>query len=346
MQKPPSNIRPVFAYMLPFLLALGSVVALAARFALPSHPGTFKTMISPTGGSGAVPVSIPVDCVSVASGRDPFSVNAIATYPQFAPPTNSTDQTGVRLFRCLGPGNLSAMLIGHGDAGLIRTGGGNQPPAVGAHQKIWYQNLYEWQKALAPLSNEHVSEIVLFGCSTGAGNDGAQLLNLVARITQAKVRASSYLVYCDKGQLYLDKFAQWVEASPTVPAVPVQEPIIDVQSYNTLKLWYEQGFIEIPKESVLVDFVVFDEETSAKASTRGQPSVSDFLNYVDFANPFQPGGYPDGEVTGHFQLTWKRPGDQNLQRKFTILQDALVVDDDHPFVFYRVASSLQKFRPK
>ncbi len=130
----------------------------------------------------------------------------------------NTQQAAQNLLGCATPKPPpAANIVGHGAEGDIDTG-------QAWNQCITLDNIDEWTPDLAVLATK-ISHLFLFGCTVGAGADGAQLLFEIAKAVNAPVSAPTGLIYCDiNGDFTLEPGAVWQQATPTYTPAPIDPP--------------------------------------------------------------------------------------------------------------------------
>lgn len=113
--------------------------------------------------------------------------------------------------------NNPANIVGHGAEGDIDTG-------QDWGEAITINNIDDWTPSMQMLAGK-VTELYLFGCTVGAGEDGANLLFEIAKAVSAPVSAPTGLIYCDEdGVFTLEPGAQWQTATPTYTPPPIDPP--------------------------------------------------------------------------------------------------------------------------
>jgi hypothetical protein len=116
-----------------------------------------------------------------------------------------------------------ANVDGHGNTGLIETGAGQHGPWLpGTYVTSWNERY--WAPALGRLRTQNFSLLVLWGCHTGEGDDGADLLFAMARIVGFPVQATNGFVYTNGRSVWIETNAVWVTALPTLRPTPIRAP--------------------------------------------------------------------------------------------------------------------------
>ncbi|EJL25461.1 hypothetical protein PMI01_04365 [Caulobacter sp. AP07] len=210
----------------------------------------------------------------------------------------------------------SASLVGHGDMGLIATGGGQSP--AGPDQSIGLTNEAAWTPLLQPLQGA-ITDLYLYGVSVGAGDEGAQLLYDIAKVVGATVWAPTGLIYCrPDGDFMLESGAVWQCATPSQRPTPIQPPLpprsLAVMAKARAKL--SDGVAN-----------AFDATGGALDPKSAKALAAEVL----WHRPFSPPGEPGGLITGRLRV-----GALGGARKsFVIYNHTLLRDEDRPARFYR-----------
>jgi hypothetical protein len=254
------------------------------------------------------------------------------------------------------------ILVGHGSPGSIATGNGTNPNTQ-VDQNIDVGTT----DAINKLRLLKATELVLFGCETGIGEYGMQLLNKLAE-QKFPSRARNSVVMCSLDEahngalkgLYVLKGADqlWVTAQPKEllakrndGAQPVdidpgscfalkgpdgQFKVMAKDQFSSKKQHREISSFDLQSESALRGQVISEFDIlSPRAFTKDGfhtflAGDSDLLESIDFCQVLRPDLVPDGKVVGTFTLTI----DGNL-RQFYELRGGLVQDSEHKEVYYR-----------
>jgi hypothetical protein len=154
--------------------------------------------------------SAPLDgCTTIDAAKGDQALKAARDANPHAPGNSTTKEAVENLLSCEtkrpkpGPANL----VGHGCEGDIDTG-----KDVG--QCITSKNTQIWTPQLENLADK-VTELFLFGCSVGAGPEGADLLHQLAQVIKAPVSAPTGLISFTRSGYKLEPGAVWQTATPT-----------------------------------------------------------------------------------------------------------------------------------
>jgi hypothetical protein len=257
-------------------------------------------------------------CVTIDSTTpDGYLDNARAGNPGAG--ANSDTQTAAsNLLHCAkGPSTARlASLVGHGDMGLIATGGGPHP--AGPNQFIGVTNEAVWAPVLQTLQGA-ITDLYLYGVNVGAGEAGAQLLYDIARVTGATVWAPTGLLYCSAdGNFYLEPGAVWQAATPSQRPNPIPPPTAPlppaVMAKARAKL--SNGGAN-----------AFDATGGALDPKSAKALAAEVL----WHRPFSPPGQPGGLITGRLRVG----AEGGARKSFVIYNHTLLRDEDKPTRCYR-----------
>lgn len=270
---------------------------------------------------------------------------------------------------CLAASNKPkhAVIIGHGDPGLISTGNG---PSPGSNQSfdVTDTDIIDNLRALP-----NVSDILLFGCDTGVGPRGQELLNAIAgqkgnqKGVPVRARNSAVLCTLDESNgrahqgLYVlsGKYQQWVPSQLGVTvSQPVDEASATIDSNSCLALkGQDQQFkiilsaadLKQKKEKKKISISDFRSETAQRLGLFSEFELlpkdggdltkdgfsklvaddPEVLDSIDFCQVLPQGMVPDRTIVGSFTLTV-----DGSSRKFYELRGGLAQDSEHAEVYY------------
>ncbi len=162
----------------------------------------------------ASPVFTLTGCISIQDGFDKtyFLPKVRAAYPH----AHRHLGNDVALNNVATSREREIVLVGHGKPGVLFTANGDELGQSG--------EFIDRSTDLRALKG--VALLRLVGCRTGAGAEGALLLNTIARAIGATVVAPTGTVYFGRPSgasdvgLYLETGAVWHTATPDKPAVP------------------------------------------------------------------------------------------------------------------------------
>jgi hypothetical protein len=260
---------------------------------------------------------------------------------------NSTDDVSNNIGQCipvLGPALQPPAIVGHGMSGDISAGSGAGAITVG--QDIGITTESDWQAKLSTLGGRQFDKLTLLSCNTGAGTDGAQLLQDLANTVKQPVTASTGKIFCDPatGDISFEDGNQWQTATPsgTTPA-PLSTPVHAFQTTKG-KLILNDG-----KELYQIDLAskptaVFSSNPQSRARpvTLGGEDALEWLRYVDFAHPSTIKGEPGAKVTAFLRLTFSRQK-QNVAKEYTVFNDDLLQDQANHHIYYYVLPEFSRY---
>ncbi len=277
-------------------------------------------------------------CVTIdAQTPDGYLDNARAGTHAPGTGANSDTTTALKnLSSCVAvkPPSTQASIVGHGDMGIIATGGGQTPS--GSSQYIAVSNELSWTTALGALKGQ-ITDLYLYGCQVGAGDDGAQLLFDMAKIVNATVWAPTSLIYCDgQGNFTLDKGGQWQKATAAGKPATIEPPILlgaDAMP-NEARLHLLGNQITLPIEQLAG--ATYTPMGPNGTQAPADPDTAGALTHeVDWGHPITPGGEPNGLITGRLEVVFGH-GKRPLKKSFLVYSHALIGDEDEDGVYYRL----------
>ncbi|KQV56606.1 MULTISPECIES: DUF4347 domain-containing protein [unclassified Caulobacter] len=231
-------------------------------------------------------------CTTIDSTTpDPYLENARTGNPR-AKANATTNQAASNLLNCEkqqkapGPANL----VGHGCEGDIDTG-------KAAGQCIRFDNDSDWKTDMATLAGT-VQELFLFGCTVGAGQEGAKLLFDLAKTVNAPVSAPTGLIYCTpQGDFYLHSGAVWQTATPSKQPAPINPPT-QTQTGSSMG----KAELHVPGAKGPAKIVSAVYTPYGKGSFTVELSM-DLAAEVVWDQPFTTDDEPGAKITGHIQIT-------------------------------------------
>ncbi len=241
-----------------------------------------------------------------------------------------------------------ASILGHGLAGRINTGCGDTFPSDKKHQFLGLDNEDIWRAEIKNLGLKgRLSSLTLCACNTGAGQHGAQLLQLLADELDATVRAPTGLIWarhsCCEPSLQVG--STWQRAMPGQPEPdPIDPPtqLLGAGPVVLLSIRDQDRFIPVP-----IDMV-----TAVVCHTRLAPTILENVDGKDkiervgleareaaalvrFDSPLLSETVPTTIITGALTLAFNSRG-KEVVRKFRIHNNSLLQDLQYPMVFYDI----------
>lgn len=276
------------------------------------------------------------DCVTLSTGDDgnPGFLQCAASHIGSHSLNSSTNGAISNLRACLST-KRAATIMGHGNPGLICTGNGNHCGGS-SDDNISNGNAAAWLRLAATIKDKATS-IRLAGCDVGDGQPGIDLLNRMAKATNATVSAPTGLLWCNAQRMWID--GVWRTATPMTPAVASAEAarvadtslpaIIDVNGITTT----------IPRINIKI----------VSLTTVGDPLLASkvgdlktFTDKVDFGKPLVTDALPAARITGQITVEFKLSETQSVTKKFNILSNILLHDESKPTYYYYVDTTLER----
>jgi hypothetical protein len=257
-------------------------------------------------------------CVTIDSAQNAYLNNARTGNPTAG--ANGDTKTAAGNFQTCeakGATAVAASLIGHGAEGDIDTGSVK-------HECITIHNEQVWVPLLQPLSGK-LNELFLYGCSVGAGNDGATLLFDLAKVLNTNVYAPTGIIYCKAdGTFYLEPGAVWQVAAPSLtPPKPIPAPVHSVSPSMTQATLHIAG--------ALTPTSLAQMTATYTPLPDGQPrDASTLAHQVLWESPHLEDGEPGARITGRLEVSFKDAG----KRTFLVHGHSLLRDEAAPQVFY------------
>jgi uncharacterized protein DUF4347 len=286
-------------------------------------------------------------CITVDKSVDQNSFLEFARKRHAKPPNarHTSRQSAItNAQNCLAGGKKIVNLVGHGDQGLILTGSADLN-TTDTTKFIGLLNTAAWKADLSAITHP-LTSLTLLACDTGAGSDGANLLKQLATTLNVTVEAPTGLVYLASGTSdpFLEPCAQWQKATPGVLPDAILLPRLS-QPDSLMTTLVLRGVDRV----AIADVVSLDlyQATSVESpliqSWSGREAQV-AATYVEFDQPFEPGGVPAAIVTGMLVLTFKG-ATGNEQRSFRVYNRRLVQDMTYGETFYYTAIAQLVGRP-
>jgi hypothetical protein len=137
-----------------------------------------------------------------------------------------------------------AVIVGHGNSGLICTGDGDHCGST-ATTIIETYTQATWKPSAAKIAGRFYM-LRLLGCDTGADQSGADLLFELAKVIERPVIAPTYLVWCGSGKVWLDPKARWQQATPTMKPNPIPKPTFTLAASSRYKFKLDDKTTSVP----------------------------------------------------------------------------------------------------
>ena len=234
-------------------------------------------------------------------------------------------------------GATLALIVGHGNEGLLITGEGQSASDTNKYISTW--NRSSWEPHFKTLRGRQFPALQIVSCHTGAGDAGADLLFWIAQAAQKPVQARTGFTYCSGGKITYEPGSVWQVATPTVRPNPIEAPSAHFDMNLIFTTLDSQG-------SHLASTI--DQVTSLNILTAGRiPVISasgdgaaDLLSMIELSNPAKPGGVVGAVITGIIEVDLVIQG-QTIRKVFNLYNDRIAELADEPGTYYRVARSLR-----
>jgi hypothetical protein len=312
----------------------------------PGQQAEPPSKVSPSLGAAGIGVAVPESvvmsgCGTVDDGPDDNEGFLKGTRDRMHLPGHASTAGAVKnLLSCLdGAAGKDVNIIGHGIDGRISTGVGERLSAIKTTSAgvLAFDNEDAWKNALAQLKDARVASLTLWGCNTGAGEEGASLVAEIAQLINAPVNAPTGLVYPGAGtndfMIQVDTTMQSAKPGQTPKAKHPPKYLELFNQRRDAQFRWERGFVKIKP----VDFhgtQLFgghpeNLNTESFPSVKADPRTVRIL----FDAPFKvPGGIP-ATVTGTAVSTFTKDGKQQ-RRVFRVYNNRYVQDVKFPDTFY------------
>ncbi len=293
------------------------------------------------------PIAPPDGCTTIdrTNTDNGFLDLARQAVPAAGAHSTSQEATG-NLVSCIG-GMLgsSAHISGHGDAGLIIAGTGQ----VQTDDSLTYlntANVSTWRPILAQLRG-HITKLQFWSCHTGAEEQGADFLSLVASIVGAPAYGATSLIFCDGSQFYLEDNGVWNVATPNSRAMAIQLPYAQLYRAPTMEfILFNRDTPVNVKSDAISSLDVLPPTVPNAGSTVGarlsHEAAVDLLGLIDFSKPLQFGSPVGAVETARLVLHFSGEEGAEQSREFIVYNDRIIQDVISPHIYYRCTAG---FRP-
>lgn len=288
-------------------------------------------------------------CGALHCAQSVFESQTNPTPKVFTP--NDTRHVALALQGCLGNQGV-AVIVGHGLAGRIDTGGEKQGPQSTQYIDLSRLSVADWDDcpskihpgSLCRLQAKKMSSLTLLGCFTGnQSGQGDTLLTEVIKASGAqKDRAPTGAVFCSTDKkFYFVKGADWQNE----PAPIGKQPSVFVPKTNVIRLLSfgpdGRQYHEVELDQVQINLTRDPNKEGPSLIPDKQPL---FLNSLNLEEPFTFAGCPIAATKGYVVVNIKPDHDKTIPDKIVleILGDRLLRDmaQTAPNVFYRSSPRL------
>jgi len=282
-----------------------------------------------------------IGCVTIDHTSDGAYLDCTRTAFPGALQHGSTAEAVQNLLRCAGGAVEKANLVGHGIEGGIITGTG-QPPPTDDLRCMTLFNVNNWVPFIS-LLRDRASNLTLWSCDTGAGDDGADFLTLLATKINAPVAAPTGLIFCDDGRISLIPPATWQIARPGIrpPAIPLPAvPLpMNIDAISSAFFMQEEGVKEVRlADLVSAQLQVFGSKADGIHDLT-QREAADLLRLVDFPHPLKMRGSIAAIHTCKLTVTYSN---MPKPKVLNIYNDRILRDGDQPEAYYHTYAGFTK----
>jgi hypothetical protein len=276
------------------------------------------------------------DCITMGTGVDHGAYDCALSVLGSTSRNSSTQGAFLNLSACLSS-KRSATIFGHGGPGMICTESGDHCGGSG-DDFISATNGAQWLRYAANIKNK-ATTLMLAGCSVGDTDAGAKLLQKMAIAVNATVMAPTGLIRCSKREHRMWIEGVWRSASPNSPPSPVTVESRVVAADSNAVLYINGTKRALPRSTLRpINLLLTRDNQMVPAST---PSAADFAAHVDFANPEITDGVPLARVTGVFTMEVAIGSDASVTKRYTLLADTVLQDQEAPEYYYYLDTSLR-----
>jgi len=229
-----------------------------------------------------------------------------------------------------------ANIDGHGNRGLLETGAGQNGDWTDDNIVAGW-NQWGWEVQFARLKDRGYSLMALWGCHTGEGQEGADLLFSIAQIAGFPVQATNGFVYTNGQSVWIEPNAVWVTATPTVRPTPVQAPTphnILVSELDCAYIVIDGHLLCLPFASIAEVRITVRKVMDEVREHRLAGTDAGALGWRIFGTrPLKLPGRPSAMVTAEVSVLFKR-GEQPIRVELTIYNDKLAFDQISGYACY------------
>lgn len=230
-------------------------------------------------------------------------------------------------------GALSCVMIGHGNEGLFTTGVG-QGSTYDKDKWVLTWNRSVWEPEIARLRGKPFAILTIMSCTTGAGDDGAELLFRIATAIDKPVQARTGLTYCNGG-ITFEPGSTWQVAQPGVRPSPIPAPSHHLVSADTMLMALEGGTQDVAPsdiQRIVVTVPTGFVRAAAEFELSGAEAQALAADVLFVGEPFQA-GLVGGLVTAEVMAELKLRGETRRER-FVVWNDTLIQNSATGFAHY------------
>ena len=164
---------------------------------------------------------------TISSGPDDGTNNLLASHfwqPKRHATTQEATTNGLSIVSLAGASSTGELNVGgHGNEGILETGMGQTGPFDNG-RIILNWNEYAWGPELDRIKASSVTQVSIWSCHTGAGQEGADLLFAMAKRCGRAVRAGTGFLYSNAKETWWENGSVWQVATPANKPNPIPAP--------------------------------------------------------------------------------------------------------------------------
>jgi hypothetical protein len=215
---------------------------------------------------------------TISSGPDDGANNLLASHfsqPKRHATTQEATTNGLSVISLPEASSTGELNVGgHGNDGILETGMGQTGPFDNG-RIILNWNEYAWGPELDRIKASSVTQVSIWSCHTGAGQEGADLLFAMAKRCGRAVRAGTGFLYNNSEKTWWENGSVWQVATPTNKPNPIPAPSPQLNVTDPLKFEVNgQEFKAADVDSIEVFLVSLGAQAFAAKSLRDQAAQS------------------------------------------------------------------------
>lgn len=270
---------------------------------------------------------------TISSGPDDGTNNLLASHfsqPKRHATTQEATSNGLSIISLAGASSTGELNVGgHGNDGLLETGMGQSGPFDNG-RIILNWNEYAWGPELDRIKASSVTQVSIWSCHTGAGQDGADLLFAMAKRCGRAVRAGTGFLYSNSDKTWWENGSVWQVATPTNKPNPISAPSPHLNLTDPLRFEVNgQEFEAADIDSIEVLLISLGASAFAAKSLSdqaAQSAVASLFLPPALDLPAQVSAMKTASITLHFG--------KNGDLVFDVYNDRLAVNQESKTAYY------------
>ncbi len=229
------------------------------------------------------------------------------------------------------------VLSGHGSEGSIETGGGQM--GGNKDNTIEFYNRNIWLPLLSRLSNHPAKILRLSSCHTGAGEEGADLLFLIAKqigkTVEARTGFTCVTTHTRGDEIWYEVTyedgSQWQTATPTNRPTAINPPhkIFKRQTYFNEIIFFKNNTYNSFKLRDIFKVSISSNIKNKKITYLERKDITFFIPFLFKSEPFKLSGHLQAFITGFIFI---RIG--NEEYEFEIYNGQLLKAKNSNYYYY------------